>query len=66
MANALIFNADREGYGIDQIQRTMTVGDLIDFLSQYDEDMPIYTAHDGHYTFGGVREEMFEDDYKEE
>ena len=66
MTSKLIFNADREGYGTDQIRSTMTVGELIAFLEQYDEDTPIYTAHDNHYTFGGVREEMFENDYEEE
>lgn len=37
----LIYSTFREGYGTDQIRRTMTVGELIDFLSQYDEDTPV-------------------------
>lgn len=73
----LYFDAVREGYGLDQIRRTMTVGELMDFLSQFDEDTPIYTTHDNRYTYGGVREAMFsewedgedendeEDDYDE-
>lgn len=38
----LIYSTFREGYGIDQINRTMTAGELINFLAQYDEDTPIY------------------------
>lgn len=30
----------------------MTAGELMDFLSQYDEDTPIYTTHDNRYTYG--------------
>ena len=37
----------------------MTAGELMDFLSQYDEGIPIYTTHDNCYTYGGVREDMF-------
>lgn len=59
----LYFEALREGYGPDQIRRTMTVGELIDFLSQYDEDTPIYTTHDNRYTYGGIREDMFTEVY---
>lgn len=36
----LICSTFREGYGIDQIRRTMTAGELINFLAQYDEDTP--------------------------
>lgn len=34
----LIYSTFREGYGIDQIKKTMTVGELMDFLGNYDED----------------------------
>lgn len=30
----------REGYGIDQIRKTLTVGELIELLSEFDEDTP--------------------------
>ena len=32
----LIYSTFREGYGIDQIHRTMTAGELINFLAQYE------------------------------
>lgn len=62
----LIYSTFREGYGIDQIRRTMTVGELVDFLGNYDEDTPIYLSFDNGYTYGGITEDRFEEDYKEE
>lgn len=56
----LIYNTFREGYGVDQIRRTMTVGELISFLSDYDEDTPIYLGFDNGYTYGGLTEGRFE------
>ena len=57
--NALNMEANRTGYSIDQIRATFTVGELIALLSEYDEDMPIYTSQDGGYTFGGILYENF-------
>jgi hypothetical protein len=55
---AIIINANREGYGTDQITNTMTVGELIDALSDFDEDTPVYIGNDrtsyGWYTYGGI------------
>lgn len=54
----IIINAKRTGYGTDQIARTLTVGDLIEALSQYEEDTPVYIGNDptsyGWYTYGGI------------
>ena len=62
----LIYSTFREGYGIDQVNRTMTAGELINFLAQYDEDTPIYLSFDNGYTYGGLTEERFEEDYGED
>ena len=62
----LIYSTFREGYGTDQIRNTMTVGELIYFLSQYDEDTPVYLSFDNSYTYGGITEERFEEDYGED
>lgn len=59
----LYLDTVREGYGPDQVQRTMTVGELISFLEQYDDDTPIYTTHDNRYTYGGIREDRFSEIY---
>lgn len=62
----LICSTFREGYGIDKIRRTMTAGELINFLAQYDEDTPVYLSFDNGYTYGGITEGRFEEDYGED
>lgn len=69
--SVLIMEAERTGYGADQIRRTMTVGELIAFLSDYDENTLIYTSQDKGFTYGGIlyenfREEEIEDEFEEE
>lgn len=59
-SEGLIFDTFREGYGIDQVKHTMTVGELIAFLEDYDEDMPVYLGFDKRYTYGGIKENSFE------
>lgn len=62
----LIMNTTRSGYSPSQCYSTMTVGELIEFLSQYDPDTKIYTGHDRKYTFGEIRESQFEEYYEED
>lgn len=62
----LLFQTFREGYAVDQIRKTMTVGELIGFLGNYDEDTPIYLSFDNGYTYGGITENRFEEDYGED
>lgn len=62
----ILYHADSEGYSVEQVRRTMTVGELIDFLGSYDEDTPIYLSFDNGYTHGGITEGNFEEDYEEE
>ena len=50
----LYINANRTGYAPDQIRHTMTVGELIDALREFDEDAQVYLRHDGGYTYGGI------------
>ncbi|MBQ6214002.1 MAG: hypothetical protein IJJ67_01090 [Oscillospiraceae bacterium] len=59
MAEILILNAEREAYAIAQIRSTMTVGELMAFLDEFDEDTPVYLSHDNGYTYGGVRADSF-------
>lgn len=66
MAKGLYINAQCEGYGIDQIRHTMTVGELIRCLENFDEDTPVYLKHDNGYTYGGIRWNSFEDDVTED
>ena len=50
---SLIYSTFREGYGPDQVRKTMTVGELIALLEDYDEDTPVYLSFDNGYTYGG-------------
>ena len=52
----LFINTNRRWYGIDQYCKTMTAGELIALLEQYDEDTPVYLRNDNGYTFGSIEE----------
>ena len=56
----------REGYGIDQIRKTLTAGELIELLSEFDEDTPVYLSFGNGYTYGGITESRVEIDYSNE
>ena len=66
----LTIDGRREGYAPEQIGRTMTVGELISYLENYDEDTPVMINNDDGYTYGSItdssfREEEMEDDEEE-
>lgn len=54
--DVLYINGKRNGYGIDQCGKTLTVGQLIEILQEYSEDTPIYLCNDGGYTYGSITE----------
>ena len=56
----LLINARREAYGKEDC-KTMTVKELINFLSQFNEDDAVILSHDNGYTYGGIRESDFEE-----
>lgn len=66
----LYINGNRNGYGPEQCGRTLTVGELIELLSDLDQDRPIYLRNDGGYTYGSITErdlilaEDLEDEYE--
>lgn len=64
--NVLYIEGRRTGYSPDQCRRTMTVGELIDFLSRYDEDSPVYLKNDNGYTYGEIQWDSFEEDWLED
>lgn len=52
---ALVFGAERSHYSIDQQEAsgtTMTVGELIGILQDYNEEDLIILSHDRGYTYG--------------
>lgn len=63
MKENLILNTKREGYGTDQCGTTLTVGELIELLQDYDEDMKVYLGNDYRgsywYTYGSITEDDF-------
>lgn len=53
---ALVFEAARTGYGIDQITSPMTVGELKRLLDDWDDDTLFILSHDRGYTYGSIDE----------
>ena len=63
---ALFIEGRRNGYSPSQCGRTMTVGDLIAYLEQFDEGTPVYLKNDNGYTYGSIDEMSFEEEYDDE
>ena len=62
MKKILIIDTKRSGYSPDQCGGTMTAGELIELLEEYDEDTRIYTGHDSRYTYGSIRRDSIEEE----
>ena len=63
----LFINGNRNGYTTKQCGHTLTVGELIGILEDYDGDMPIYLNNDNGYTYGSITEcDIYEGDDEEE
>jgi len=65
MKEALVIETRREDYSISQCMEnrcTMTVGQLKALLEDFgvDDDTPIFTSHDGGYTFGSIQMSDFD------
>ena len=56
---ALYIDGRRNGYAPCQCGRTMTIGELIEFLQEFDEDRPVYLRNDNGYTDGSITESSF-------
>lgn len=61
MKSYLMIEGRRDGYSPDQLHRTMTVGELIDYLSQFDEDTPVILNNDNGYTYGSITDDSFDE-----
>ena len=66
MNEILYIEGRRNGYAPNQCGRTMTVSELIGYLEQFDEDMPVYLNNDNGYTYGNITESSFEVQEEEE
>jgi hypothetical protein len=58
----------RNGYTPDQCGKTMTVGELIEYLECYNDFDEIFLRNDGGYTYGNITEDslMCSDDMEED
>lgn len=56
MKTAIVFEATREGYAIDQLSesRTITVGHLKAILRNVPDETMFVLSHDNGYTFGSL------------
>ena len=54
MANIITIEGRRECYAPNQIAHTMTVGELIDYLRQFDDDYLVMIDNDNGYTYGSI------------
>lgn len=59
---AVFIDTTRTGYAPDQCQGTLTVGEIIETLSQFDDAQPVYFRNDGGYTYGRISYENFEEE----
>ena len=55
----LFINANNNGYEPSKCGRTLTVGELIELLSYFDEDRPVYLRFDDGYSYGSIGEYDF-------
>ena len=62
----LLYNTSRDAYDLEDVRRTMTVGELIAHLQEYDPDTPVYLGFDNCYTYGGLNERSFEELWDDE
>lgn len=62
----ITFEAEREGYTRGQVHRPLTVGELREFLEQYEDDTLIFLSHDRGYTYGTLRLSEVEESWEVE
>ena len=56
----LYINSIREGYSTNHCRKTMTVGELIELLQNYEPETEIFIKNDGGYTYGSIEEDRIE------
>ena len=59
----VFINGRRDGYDVEQCGKTMTVGELIEYLAEFDEDSPVYLRNDNGYTYGRITQDDINGDY---
>ena len=54
LKDEVMINTGRDGYTTEQCGKTMTVGELIEALSEFDEDTEVYLKNDNGYPYGRI------------
>ena len=62
----VIMQTRREGYTPNQCGHTLTVNELIEYLSQFDGGAEVYTSHDDGYTYGSIKWQDMDEEFDEE
>lgn len=50
----IFIEGSRDGYSPEQCGKTLTVGELIKLLSNYDKNALVYLRNDNGYTYGSI------------
>lgn len=62
MKSVLFIEGRRNGYCPEDCGKTMAVGELIDYLSQFDENKKVFLRNDRGYTYGNIDFRSFEEE----
>lgn len=54
MKEYITIETHRNGYSVNQCGKTLTVSELVDYLTQWDDDTPVYFSNDNGYTYGAI------------
>lgn len=55
---AVFIDGHSNGYTPKQCGDTLTVGELMQALCEYEDDIPVYIRHDNGYSYGSVLDEF--------
>lgn len=59
----LFIDGRREAYGAEDLDYTMTVGELMEYLAQYNKYTKVYLCNDNGYTYGSITDTSFSKNY---
>ena len=57
---AIFIDGRRDAYSPAQCDYTMSVGELKEFLKQFNDDDKIFLSNDNGYTYGSITDSSFE------
>lgn len=57
----LKIETERSAYSPEDLGRSMSVRDLIDYLMMFDDDTKVILSNDNGYTYGEVKEENIQE-----